>query len=337
MTIFSVSHFSKRPGYWKVYHLSKKYNGEETYKLILSVCRNEGQPWEKSRLGRDPEFEPYEHAAICTYMIVCCYSYRDMEKHSLEVIDKTIDHSTIGWAMKRIPVWYMSSVLKKFFKLTDNLCKVKGVYIPDSTGISTDRYKTVKIVLEKRNKKQHVKWHIIVKYYPSKGIVSILSCCMGGEYSHDSPNFRKNYDPELCRNGLLFGDGGFDAEENLRLCEGNNVVAVIRIRDPENAKGIRRKYAWLFRENQILYRLIRGIVEGVFGGSETRYGNRIRYRLDHTREIGVMMLGIKQNIDSYLRLIAYEKVFRENSGISYVFALWIYSTTSSLETTFYWK
>lgn len=319
MTIFKISHLCKRPGYWKVYHLSKKYNGKDKFKLLLGVCKKIGQPWKKSKKGAKPKFEPYEHAAIFIYMVLCVYSYRDMEDHILEVMDKTIDHSTIGKAAKRIPVEYMHTVLKLFFKMTDNLCRVKGVYIGDSTGISTDRYKTVKIVLGKRSKKQHIKWHIIVKYYPAKGIISIVSCCMAGEYSHDSPNFRKNFDPKLCKNGLFFGDGGFDAEENLRLCEKHNVTAIIRIRDPKSAKGIRRRYAWLFKNNQGLYRLIRGIIEGVFGGSETRYGNRIRYRLDHTRDIALIALGIKHNIDSYLRLIAYESVFKENKGISYIF------------------
>jgi len=224
---------------------------------------------------------------------------------------------------KRISAEYIHRVLKLFFGLTDRLINVVGVYIPDSTGIGTDRCKVVKVVITKREKKKHIKWHIIAKYYPSKGIITIVSCCVGGEYSHDSPKFRRNLDSDV-KNGPMFGDAGFDAEENFKECEKRSLFPVIRIRDPKNAKGIRKKFAKIFDENEGLYKQMRGIVEGIFGGTETKYGNRTRFRLDHTQNLFVICLGVKQNVNSYLMLIAYEKVFKENGGISYFFVVSIF-------------
>jgi len=73
-----------------------------------------------------------------------------------------------------------------------------------------------------------------------------------------------------------------------------------------------------------LYRRFRGVVETIFGGSETKHGNRTRCRLEHTRNVDVMLYGVRHNINSYLRLIAVEKVNRD----VVLFILWINSTTS---------
>lgn len=314
---------TKRPHYWKVYHLSNGYSSKGIYKLVLSLCRKLGNPWKKSKRGRPVKFKPYEHAALCVCMRFFGYSYRDLEKHVHEFVSRTIDHSTVGWAMKRLPEQYTNSIVKLLYKLIDNLCKDESVYITDSTGITTDRYRVTMVLLKKLDHKQYMKWHIIAKYYPGKGIVSIVSSLSTGGFRHDSPAFRKNFDSELCNNGLLFADSAYDSDENLKLCMKHGLFPVIKIRDVErHRKRLGGKFAEMFDKE--LYRQYRGVVESVFGGSETKHGNRTRCRLEHTRNVDIIAYAIRHNINSYLRLIAVEKVRRDI--VSYI--LLINSTTS---------
>jgi len=63
------------------------------------------------------------------------------------------------------------------------------------------------------------------------------------------------------------------------------------------------KQNWLLSKvtadfNKDVYRN-RGIIEGVFGGTETKYSNRTRCRLDHTREVSVLLIFLAQNLKTY--------------------------------------
>ncbi len=113
------------------------------------------------------------------------YSYRGLEKHIHEFVSRTLDHSTVGWAMKRISVEYINCIVKLLYQLTDNLCKQDGVFITDSTGITTDRYRVIKILFKKIDRKQFMKWHVIAKYYPSKGVICIVSSLSTGGFKSE--------------------------------------------------------------------------------------------------------------------------------------------------------
>jgi hypothetical protein len=73
------------------------------FKLAMRIVEMLGPPWETSRRGRKPKFMPKEHAAICIYMRLFNLTYRDVEREMPLLLSKGIDHSTVGWAMQRLP------------------------------------------------------------------------------------------------------------------------------------------------------------------------------------------------------------------------------------------
>lgn len=82
-------------------------------------------------------------------------SYK-MEGMAEAVVGKSIDHSTIGWAMKRLPEGYLHKLISKLHQCIEHECK-DGIYIVDSTGIVTDRYQRASIAFKNVPKKTYLK------------------------------------------------------------------------------------------------------------------------------------------------------------------------------------
>jgi hypothetical protein len=57
------------------------------------------------------------------------------------LIQKRVDHSSIGWAMQRISPEYLNELVYDLHLYMDCILK-GGVHITDSTGITCDRYET---------------------------------------------------------------------------------------------------------------------------------------------------------------------------------------------------
>jgi len=311
----------KRAGYWSTYHDSKIDDYLEVYKTIVEVLEGLESPWKINKRGRPHKFHPKKHLSFCIFMRFFDLSLREMEGVIKLLVNKSLDHSTFGKNLKKINENTLQVLIKKLHITIDHKTK-EGVIITDSTGISTDRYEECKIVMEDTKKIQEKKWHIITKYYYQSGLISIISTKSTPEHRHDSPVFREIYDKSLCKNNFVFADRGYDSSDNLKMIEESGSIPVIKIRYKYGwrYKGIRKKYKKLYLEHTArMYKQIRGIVEGVFGGTQTRYGNKTRCRLEKTRNISIMMLAVSHNIRTLMK----SRVILENFLI-----ILIYSTTS---------
>jgi hypothetical protein len=216
---------NRNPHCWKVYHSSGISDPYRIIKLIHQIIERLGSPWEVSKRGRPPEISPGTHAAICIFMLYIGSTYRTMEGLTKPFFSRHVDHSTIGWAMQRIPVEFLTKALKLLYEKTDDLCG-EGVFITDSTGIETDRYKPVKKVMKETKEREHRKLHVIVKLYPEDGIISIVSAGESHGDRNDSPMFREIFDPDYCYDGFLFADRGYDANANIQLCYDNDLTSL---------------------------------------------------------------------------------------------------------------
>ena len=58
-----------------------------------------------------------------------------------------------------------------------------------------------------------------------------------------------------------------------------------------------------FELHRDIYRY-RGLIEGVFGGTETKYGNRTRCRLRKSRRIDCLLMVVSHNLRTYMRALA---------------------------------
>ena len=304
-------------GYWKTYHDSNL----EVYKTIVEVLENLESPWKIKKRGRPHKFHPRKHFSLCIFMRFFDLSLRQMEGVVKLLTNKSLDHSTFGKNMKKINEDTLQILVKKLHMMIDQKIK-NGVIITDSTGISTDRYEECKIVMDDTKKIQEKKWHIIGKYYHNKGLISIISTKSTPGRRHDSPVFREIYDKSLCKNNFVFADRGYDSSDNLRMIEKSGSIPVIKIRYKYGwrYKGIRKKYKKLYLEHTArIYKQIRGIIEAVFGGTQTRYGNKTRCRLEKIRNVSIMMLAVSHNIRTLMK----SRVIDVNSII-----VLIYSTNS---------
>jgi hypothetical protein len=305
---------NRSPHYWKVFHSSRIYDRFRTIKLILRLVEALGSPWPTSKRGRPPKFHPKFHALVCVYMAYAGMTYRDMEGEMPLVLQRSMDHSTVGWAMKRIPLEYITTAVKALH-LCVNQTLGGGVFIADSTGIETDRYEKTRRVLKMADKREHRKLHVIVKHYPEGGLISITGAGETSGRRNDSPVFREIFDPRVCRDGLFFADKAYDSGANARLCYDNGLVPGIKQRDFDvKPKGYRRRAAGDF--DLSLYRRFRGLVEGVFGGMQTRYGNRTRCRLGHTRKVSILLIALAHNIKAYAKAVALVEIVRREERVS---------------------
>jgi hypothetical protein len=218
--------------------------------------------------------------------------------------------------MQRLPAEYITRALKLLHVEINRLLR-GGVFIADSTGIETDRYEDATIVLAESKRREFRKLHVIADYFHGHGIVSIASAGESHGNAHDSPAFRRIFDPEVCRGGTLLADSAYDALENYKLAYGSSLHPVIKQRNHPHSrrtKGIRvrRRAAKDFDEST--YKKFRGIVEGIFGGLETRYGNRTRCRLEHTRRVSIMLMALAHDIRAYARAIALVEIVGKEDG-----------------------
>ena len=55
------------------------------------------------------------------------------------------------------------------------------------------------------------------------------------------------------------------------------------------------------------YRL-RGLIEGIFGGSEVKYGNRTRCRLSRSRKGDCLLMIVSHNLRTYMRTLALKEL-----------------------------
>lgn len=294
----------KRPGYWKLYHQSHEHDVEEVFKAISWLVKGVGPPWKVSPLGRPPKISPEEYASLCVFKRWYDLSYRQVEDMSSLLIGKRVDHSSIGWAMQRISPEYLNELVYDMYLYMDSILR-GGVYITDSTGCTCDRYETLHSALKEIKVKQTVKLHIGVKYYPRYGVTTIVSGIVTHGTTHDSTQYpyimQRIYGP-----GLSFSDKGYDSGDNRRLAYQHFLIPMIKERENCGNSLIRVKARKDFIEN--LYQIFRGMVEGVFGGMETAYGNKTRCRLHRTRQTDVMLMAVVQNLKAQFKV---QKLLKE--------------------------
>lgn len=288
----------KRPGYWKWYHRSQPKSVLEVFKAIRWLVHQHDPPWKVSRRGRPVRVTPRDYACLLIFMRYYDMSYRDIAGLAEMLLGKSVDHSSIGWAIQRISQEYLDELLYNLFLCIDAILQ-GGVYITDSTGFSLDRYGKRRVKMKVLRVKQTVKFHAAVKHYPRHGVTVLVTATVSHGTAHDSCYY--DFLTRKIFHGIVLSDRGYDSEEYLRLGYRRGFIPMIKQRESCGTSLIRQKARRDFCET--IYKQFRGMVEGVFGGTETGYCNRTRCRLHHTRQTHVMLLAVVQNLKAYARVI----------------------------------
>lgn len=316
---------ARSSGYWKSYHASKANEKGQVFKLCKRVVKKLGPPWQVSKRGRPPDHLPDEYAAVAIYQKHFRMVLRVTEGDTSFVLGKRMDHSVVWWGLQRIPAGYLDQAIELLFGLTVELFP-SDIFIPDATGVRTDRYrKRKRPKLRPRDKpppewrrgrekrpfeeREHVtlKLHLLVGYCKGQGLLPILRTRVTRGHAHDSPQLKHMVGKFKGDGEPFLADRGYDSEDNYILVKGHGFVPVIKLRKGEPRGLVRREMAKSFDTNKEIYRY-RGLIEGVFGGTETKYGNSTRCRLPKSRKVDCLLMIVSHNLRTYMRAVALKKL-----------------------------
>jgi len=296
----------KRRGYWKRY--DRKYRITDLialFSLLVEIAKSLGKPFDRnSKKGRPFALEPEEYVSLFVLHTHLDWSLRDLELFSPPLTNNHVDHSTFDKIWDRIPNKY----LKKYLSLIDRHIQefLKSAYyvcLADSSGVQLDRIYEQRIIKGRRTKaRDYDKLHVLAKYYSDAGIISIPGCEAGKiSDSRGLDQIFSSCDLELEPNTPLYTDTGFDSNTSYDWCYKLKLIPVIPQRDYDvEPKGARKKGKRDF--DAMNYDRYRKVIEGIFGGLQSRRLLFSRYRKESRRQKHIIAMGISHNIQTYLQI-----------------------------------
>lgn len=281
----------KRPGFWPVYEKVQQVDKFSVFGLILEAALAVGEPyWQPtSKRGRKHKLPPMNEGAVLLFCMYFGLTHRGMASDAKLLLGVGIDQSIMSRYAERIPLGWMFAVGERLDAMVDGFDD-QSVAIADSTEYAADTRKAVKRVLEETKRKETAKEHVLVKYRPNSGILTVK----GSETSEegDSPAAKRLL-PSLKPGEVLafLGDAAYDVEEIFRLCYLLLGAVPIVCRHDGRKRGFYRKKARRDYDDS-MRKQFRGMVEGLFGGTTVRYGNLVRSRKHREKELAAMMVSV---------------------------------------------
>lgn len=297
----------KRKGYWVRYENSGQHDFKKVWELILEIVSVLGLPFELSKkalskLKFNEDIAIY--VAIPIFMSYYDYTEREMQYELKTLVGNTLNHSNVNRWFQRVTPEYIKKAIKLLDKRIAEIYGEEDHYIGDSTGITSTLYKEILFAGEKVLCLICNKLHILVSYYQKYGVIVIKNLAVTHEDANDSPIFRNGLlrDVKVIEEKRVHLDKAYDAEENMKACFDLKLIPNIVPKDNDAGGIIRFKARKLYDDE--LRKKIRGLVEGVFGGLETGFGNKTRRRKPICRDIFNSILGLTHNIRTYLRALS---------------------------------
>jgi hypothetical protein len=227
-----MSEHTRRPDYWKYYHLGHSSETPFMINTVASLVREHPCPrQEKSNRGRPPVHSGDKLDFICILMVAWHKTSRDMES-DLSVInipwwngEPVPDHTTIARHLQTIPYGWLTGMLAGTARLC--MAEADGTTGPlgaDSSGVETTMYETVVRPLKRKKdfvevaQKAYLKYHIVA--------VLGLQIILESEITPGNVNDMTMLPPmlgEMGRQGLLPGlpvfhaDRGYDSNHNCQI------------------------------------------------------------------------------------------------------------------------
>jgi hypothetical protein len=239
-------------------------------------------------------------------MVCFDLTYREVESFAPGFAGKQIDHSMVGWALRRMSLSYLALVLGLTRK---RLCGELEFefYFVDSTGISTPR-KIARVEAMRRVRRHEVYKMLVLAGYSGKASALVVVSARATRFSaSDCVEFPRLMRGVRGKGELMLGDSAFDALRNYDCAEQRGFIPLFRPREGR-FRGLRRHgILKRFKRNRRLYRK-RGIVETLFGGLENRYGAHTRYKRVKTKRAWVLLALIAHNLRTLMRLEAAKRL-----------------------------
>lgn len=307
------------PGYWAARHSSKLDDVNRIFNRAEVLVARLPPPWRRSRRGRPPKFPPRRHAAVCVTMQHSNLTYREVEGHARSFMGESIDHSTVGWALKRLPENYLRALILFLYRDISGLAPPE-LYIVDSTGVSTPCLRRRRRAFETIWEHEHVKLHAIVGHSRRAGALVAVGATVTQDTVADVTQLGPLLEEFRADGEPLLGDKSYDSMGAREIARVHGLTPVFKPRKIE-PKGIARKQAVReFERHRELYRQ-RGVGETLFGGIENRYGSKTRCKLTHTKVASTLLMVVAHNLRTFARV----RAMKEHEIL---LVIWIYSTNS---------
>lgn len=280
---------NKRPGFWPVYERVQAVDKFSVFGLILEAALVAGEPYRQPGRGRKHKLSPMKEGALLLFCMYYGFTHRETASDSQLLLGVGMDQSLISRYAERIPLGWLFAVSERLDGVVDAFDD-KSVAIADSTEYATTTRKAVKRILEETTRKETVKEHIIAKYRPNSGILTVRGSETSGE--GDSPAAKRLLAALKPGEVLAFlGDSAYDVEEIFKLCYLLLKAVPIVCKHGGRKKGFYRRKARLDYDNK-LRKQFRGLVEGIFGGTTIRHGNLVRSRRHRGTELASIMVSV---------------------------------------------
>jgi len=284
--------------YWQKYDLlNKKYSKKDQFFELKKICIRQGLPYERSDpRGRKLKFDIFSYTAFLCVQKIYGHKYREMELEADFYLPDKADHSTFARNFAKIAEEYIEKIIISFVD------REFDFWIADSTAIST-KINVERLDTGQRRKELLTdKYHLIIGYDPPTNMTMILGVKATDNHVSDSQGAIILLEGKKS-NAYFLGDSAFNT---YALHEKVQEVGLFPLMKPDN-KGIRKKLSVKARQVKLfikpIYKEIRGIVETVFGGA-TNAGLMITHaRLEHTRRLDTLMLALRHNLRTSLRLL----------------------------------
>ena len=297
--------------YWKRYDLMyKKYSK----KSIIGIAEHELKVRsliKQSSRGRKTLVRKEWIIAFILVEKMFVSPYREMELDGDSYLPHRYDHSLYQYHYSHLTEETIHEISCVFEQRCEHLLNEILLHIVDSTALSTS-VREERLRQGTRNKeKLTTKYHTMIGYDPPNQIIIVEHSIASDKHLSDGKGAECMIQ-KSPKKGYLFGDAAYETYNLLELAIMNGLEPIVK----PTKKAVRKKLSvkaglrkiWKGNHSR-MYKEIRGTGECLYGAG-TRAGliHTNSIRVDNRRK-DCLILDIRQNILSYLRLEAFLVLF----------------------------
>jgi hypothetical protein len=301
----------------------KKHSSLSIFNELCNVVKQNGivLPFIRGRPCEIPK-----HKLICYILFQKCYDevLEEMELHSEIYLGRHYDHGTFSYHYKKLSYRVIETITWVYERLIMQFLKTEIIlHIFDSTAISTS-VREERTRQGTRNKEKITqKLHTLLGYDPPNQIVIVEGCKATTNKISDNQGAL-----EMLRNdlkGYSLGDSAYETYELTEETEKRGLFSIYKPQKRKIRKTLSAKKRARDRWNgnpKRLYKEIRGLGEVLYGAA-TRAGLiKSECRLVENQHKDGLVIALRQNMLTYLRLKALTRIIRKTRSIPSIPLFW---------------
>jgi len=268
-----------------------------------------------SKRGRPCEVRKEKLIGFLLFAKLCGDGYEKMELDSELFLKRHYDHGSFQYHYTNLNA---NMIIKLTTILEEKIKKIINevlLHIFDSTAISTS-VRVERIRQGTRNKEKLTnKFHTMLGYDPPFQLVFVEGMLASDKHTSDAQGARIILKDKDNLKGYSLGDSAFETYDLIDDCISNNLDPLFKptIKDVGKKLSAKAQLRKIWNGNHSrIYKDIRGSGECLYGGA-TRAGlihtNSIR---GDNREKDSLIIGLRQNLFTYLRLKALIGIIRKS-------------------------